>query len=75
MVDEKCDTLQTKAIEMVRYQCLLNVCTHTQMGRFKVLSAFFFDDQLYTKLNKKAIDKDSCIHSSAQGTAADARPL
>lgn len=35
----------------------------------------FSDDQLHTKLNEKAIDKDSCIHSSAQGTVAEARPL
>lgn len=76
MADEKCDTLQAKAIEMVRYRYLLNVCVHAQTGRCRVLFAFFFlDDQLYTKLNKVAIAEDSCIHSSAQGRAAEARPL
>ena len=41
MVDEKCDALQAKAIEMVQYQYLLNACVHAQMGIFKVLFAFF----------------------------------
>lgn len=40
MADEKCDTLQAKAIEMVQYRYLLNVCVHAQRGRFKVLFAF-----------------------------------
>lgn len=40
MADEKCDTLQAKAIEMVQYRYLLNVCVRAQTGRFKVLFAF-----------------------------------
>ena len=44
-------------------------------GDSKFHLLLFFDDQLYTKLNKKAIDKDSCVLLSAQGTAAGARPL
>jgi len=42
MVDEKCDTLQAKAVEMAQYQYFLNVCVHAQMGRFKVSFASFF---------------------------------
>lgn len=41
MVDEKRDTLQAKAIEMVQYQYFLNVCMRAQMERFKGLFALF----------------------------------
>lgn len=36
---------------------------------------FAFLGELYTKLNKKAIDKGSCNCSTAQGTDAEVRPL
>lgn len=47
MVDEKCDTLQAKAVEMVQYQYFWNVCMHAQMGKFKVVFAFFWWSTLY----------------------------
>lgn len=50
----------------------LRACTD---GEIQSFVCFFFDHQLYTKLKKKAIDKDSCIHSSAQGMVAEVRPL
>lgn len=40
---------------------------HAQTGRGKVLFAFY-DNQLYTKLNKVGIDTDCSIPGSAQGT-------
>lgn len=46
MADEKCDTLQAKAIEVVQYRYLLNVCVRTQLGRFKVWLAFLLTSTL-----------------------------
>lgn len=65
MVDEKRDTLQAKAIEMVQYQDSLNACTDGGESKFCLL---FFDNQLYSRLNKAGIDTDCSLPSSAQGT-------
>lgn len=65
MVDEKRDTLQAKAIEMVHYQDSLNECTDAESQSFV---CFLFDSQLYTRLNKVGIDRGCSIPSSAQGT-------